>query len=130
MLYLGPVRRAAYGGTRPAVWPLMMVPGVRTGPWIERGAQAGIEPAWAPGPHDTSAPPKRYGSNPHTCALECGNVTLSAIPSRIGPGAQTQVRGGSLDVEPRGAASPNIRGGTDPGVLGQTSSVLTRGTEH
>ena len=47
MLYLGPVRRAAYGGTRPAVWPLMMVPGVRTGPRIERGAQAGIEPAVA-----------------------------------------------------------------------------------
>jgi hypothetical protein len=45
VLYLGPVRRVTAQGSRPFLRPLTMGSVTHNLPGIERGAQAGIEPA-------------------------------------------------------------------------------------
>ena len=69
-------------------------------------------------PRRASSPPRALGDSAHrlrqsgtehvhTCASFDANVTLSSIPSRIGPRISTLgARAAPLDVEPRGAASP------------------------
>ena len=47
---------------------------------IERGAQAGIEPATAAWVTQHIGSAASGTEQIHTCALECGNVTLSADP--------------------------------------------------
>ena len=63
----------------------------------------------------------------HTCALECGNVTLTQTQSRIGPGDQPSCESGSLDVEPR---EPPPRNPLGSQARGFGSEVLGAHTGH
>ena len=59
-----------------------------------------------------------------------GTSPWAQCQSRIGSGAQPRCESGSLDVEPRGAASPIAVVEPIQGLWARKASVPTRGTEQ
>ena len=71
-------------------------------------------------PGDSADRLRRSGTeHVHTCALKCGNVTLGTMPVSYRVRSSTQVRGRLPRRRAEGSRLPEVRGGADPGALGQ-----------
>ena len=116
MLYPGPVRRGTVRGRTSAPAAPHDGSGTHILPGIERGAQAGIEPAtgaWVTQQIGSAKAVRNMSTPVHSSA---GTSPWAQSQSRVGPGTQPRCKSGSPRHRAEGSRRPEVRGGVDPGL--------------